>query len=202
MLRWLIVLALFVVAPAASAQPACWPDIPVKITKVEVTAPERGSLVYSASSIGLVYGWACTASDGKWHKIVVGGPWSSFVVDWLYVADKAMRGTPAERDALWNQYNPLAQPIDARLKPDLDAIMAVLPNPPAPSVWKVMPDPFRSDRKRPIYHVANGKRGASTGRYIDAGEPCSDVTKIAEFGAVYFLSVEGNPGTVARCVSP
>lgn len=201
MLRWLLVLALFVVAPATAAPPKCWPDpaMPISLEiAIKPTRVELGTVVYAASPVGLVFGWACKAADGTHNKVIAGGPWEAFAREWLYLADKALRGTVADREALWSQYSTVTE-WDARLQPDLDAVWALLPNAPAPIVWKVMPDPFRADKKRLVYVVANGKRGASTGRYVEAGTPCDPATTIVEYGPVYFLSVEGNPNTVARC---
>lgn len=198
MKRLLFALALlFVVQPAAAA-PSCWPDIPVQFSKVEVTAPELGDIVYSASPVGVVWGYTCKAADGKWWKVMGYGTWDQFPKDWLYILDTAIRGTEEQRRALWDKYA-VATTIDERLVPDWTAVAAKLPNPPPVTAWKVLPDPFRVDKKRLVYTVTNGRRGASTGQYIAAGEPCDPVTTITEFGPTYFLSVNGNPNTVARC---
>jgi hypothetical protein len=189
-----------------AAAPACWPDLtaPTLLKVGSATdKPELGEVVYAASSIGLVWGYACTTDGGKiWHKVIVAGAWSAFPADWLAILDTALRGTDADRTALWNKYA-TANAWDSRLQSDLDKIWALIPNPPpAPPavVWKVLADPFRTDKKRPIYNVAQGKRGTSTGRYIDAGQPCDPVTTITEYGGVTFLSVQGNATTVARCI--
>jgi len=207
--RWaaLCLLAL-VPASASSAAPSCWPDLGsptlLKIAgssdKVEV-----GEVIYAASSVGLVWGYTCVATDGKWYKVIAAGAWDKFPSDWLYILDTALRGTDADRAALWTKYA-TATEWDARLKPDLDAIWARLPTEPPPPpppptvVWKVLADPFRADKRRAVYNAANGKRGTVTTMTIAAGEPCDPVTTIAEYGPVYFLSVLGNPNLVARCV--
>lgn len=200
--------ALFVLwllpALVQAAPPACWPDIPAKFSKIEVTAPELGDILYSASSVGLVWGYTCKAADGTWHKVIAGGPWTAFPIEWAYIADTALRGTDAERRALWDKYA-TATAWDERLKPDLDAVWAKLPSPPPPPppvTWRVLADPFRADKKRLVYSVVSGKRGppVSPAQYVEAGAACDPAVTIEEFGSTFFLSVNGNPATIARCV--
>lgn len=207
MKRLLALFVLFIVSTsAAAAPPKCWPDVTLPIS-VEVarsvSAPlSYGEVVYAASTIGVVWGYTCKASDGIYYKVIAAGAWDSMPRDWLYIMDTLMRGTDADRAAAWDKYA-TAPEWDARLKTDLDMIWAQLPNAPAPppaEVWKVLADPFRTDKKRLVYNVVNGKRGTATAQYIAAGEPCNPVTKITELGPVYFLSVLGNPNLVARCV--
>ena len=57
--------------------------------------------------------------------------------DWLYIADTLMRGTDADRVAAWNKYATAGE-WDARLKTDLDAVWAMLPNPPPPVTCRSM----------------------------------------------------------------
>jgi hypothetical protein len=189
-----------VMAGAASAAPPCFPNLnpPSFQIVTEPNAPDLGEVVYSASPVGVVWGYTCQAADGKWWKVMGYGNWEQFPRDWLYVLDTAIRGTDADRRAIWDKYA-VGTTIDSRLVLDWDAVAKLLPNPPPVAVWKVLADPFRADKKRLVYTVVNGKRGASTGQYIDAGQPCDPVTTITEFGPVYFLSVQGNPLRVARC---
>jgi hypothetical protein len=204
--RW-AVLCLLASAPsiAFSAAPTCWPSLTsptfLKIAGPQ-DSPEVGEVIYSASPVGLVWGYSCIASDGKWYKVIAAGAWDKFPADWLYILDTVLRGTDADRTALWNKYATGTE-WDARLKPDLDAIWARLPSPPPPPaavLWRVLADPFRADKRRVIYNAAGGKRGTATTQTIAAGEPCDPVTTITEFGPVYFLSVLGKPNLVARCV--
>jgi hypothetical protein len=185
------------------AQPACWPDVSLPISFQVAKAPTApvkvGEIVYAASSVGLVFGWACIKANGEWYHVVSGGLWSDFRPDWLAIADAGLRGTTAERDALWAKYA-TATTYDPQLHPDVDAIKAALPRPVAAPAWVVLADPFRADKKRAVYSVVAGKRGAVTGQLVDAGAPCDPATTITEFGPTYFLSVLGNPATVARCV--
>jgi hypothetical protein len=186
---------------SVAAAPSCFPNMaPPTFIDVNGT-PKLGEVVYAASSVGVVWGYTCQDSTGKWWKVMAYGNWEQFPKDWLFILDTAIRGTDADRRALWDKYA-VATTIDERLIPDWDAVAKLLPNPPPPPVvteWKVLADPFRADKKRLVYSVVNGKRGASTGQYIAAGEPCDPVTTITEFGPTYFLSVNGNPNTVARC---
>jgi hypothetical protein len=199
-MRKLVFAALLAFSSAAGAAPPCFPKLTPPSFQIvtEPTAPELGEVVYSASPIGVVWGYTCQAADGKWWKVMAYGNWEQFPKDWLFVLDTAIRGTDAERRALWDKYA-TGTTIDARLVPDWDMVAKLLPNPPPVAEWKVLADPFRADKKRPVYNVAGGKRGTLTGQYIDAGQPCDPVTTITEFGPTYFLSVNGNPATVARC---
>jgi hypothetical protein len=187
-----------------AAAPSCWPDVSMPIGLVaagQTTRPAIGEVIYAASSIGLVWGYTCKAVDGQHYKVIAAGAWSSFPADWLRILDEAMRGTDVDRKALWDKYA-TSGAWDQRLQSDIDAIWAKLPNAPAvppPVLWKVVRDPFRTDGKRLIYSVVAGKRGPSLGQYVDAGAPCDPATTITEFGPTYFLSVNGNPNTVARC---
>lgn len=187
-----------------NAAPPCWPDIPPFMSpqsyRIETPGDKLpvGAVIFSASTVGLVWGYTCIDTDGKWWKVIAGGAWSEFPADWFYILDQAIRGDVNVRTQLWNKYA-TATEWDPRLKPDLDTIWAKLPSPPPFSVWKVVPDPFRADKKRLVYNVANGKRGTPTTQYVDAGTPCDPVTTITEFGPVYFMSVLGNPNLVARC---
>jgi hypothetical protein len=205
MKRVLLAAALFVAQPADAAPPACWPDVslPVSLVAGGPTAkPAIGEVIYAASSVGLVWGYTCKAADGTHYKIIAAGAWSAFPADWLRILDEAMRGTDADRAALWTKYA-TASAWDTRLQSDLDAIWAKLPAPPPPPppvTWRVLADPFRTDKKRIVYNAANGKRGTATAQYVDAGAPCDPAVTITEFGPTYFLSVLGNPGLVARCV--
>jgi len=198
-----LLLAALLLSPfAAGAAPPCFPKLtPPSFQIVTEPNPELGEVVYSASPVGVVWGYTCQAADGKWWKVMAYGNWEQFPKDWLFVLDTAIRGTDADRRALWDKYA-TGTTIDSRLVPDWDMVAKLLPNPPPPPVvteWKVLADPFRADKKRLVYNVVNGKRGTSTGQYIDAGQPCDPVTTITEYGAVYFLSVQGNPLRVARC---
>jgi len=199
-----LVLAALLVCSEVAAAPACWPDVsmPLTVEMADKTAgPKVGEVIYAASSIGLVWGYTCIASDGKWYKVIAAGAWDKFPADWLWQLDKAIRGTDADRKALWDKYS-TATAWDTRLQSDLDMIWAKLPVQPAappPVVWTVLRDPFRADGKRLVYNAANGKRGASSGQYVDAGAPCDPVTTITEFGGAVFMSVLGNPALVARC---
>lgn len=204
-MKRLLLTALLVFAQRAEAAPPCWPDLtaPTLLKVGSATdKPALGEVIYAASSVGLVWGYACKDAAGAWHRIVVGGPWTAFPPDWLSILDAALRGTDAQRAALWDKYA-TANAWDTRLQTDLDAIWAKLPlPPPLPPVvvWRVLADPFRADKKRIVYTVVNGKRGSATAQYVDAGAPCDPVTTITEFGPTYFLSVLGNPTLVARCV--
>jgi hypothetical protein len=208
-----LMLALLLASAAAYGQavtePKCWPDTSLPISVERLQSPTTigyGEIVYSASPIGLVWGWTCKASDGLYYKNIAAGPWSSFPVDWLYVADTLLRGTDADRVAAWRKYA-TATAWDTRLKTDIDAVWALLPNapaappPPPPVVWKVMADPFRADKSRLVYTVVAGKRGpaATPTQYVPAGTPCDPVTLITELGPAYFASVLGNPNLIARC---
>lgn len=199
MKRLLFALALLFVVQPATAAPACFPKMtPPTFIDVNGT-PKHGEVVYVASTVGLVWGYTCQAADGKWHYAIGYGTWDQFPKDWLFILDTAIRGTDADRRALWDKYAVANDTIDERLAPDWDKVAKLLPLPPPVTAWKVLPDPFRADKKRLVYTVTNGRRGASTGQYIAAGEPCDPVTTITEFGPTYFLSVNGNPNTVARC---
>lgn len=187
---------------AASAAPACWPDLSVPITAHAVRDKEAvkpGQIVYAASTVGLVWGYACAAPDGKYWKTIAAGPWTAFPADWLSLVDTLARGTATERAAAWDKYA-TATAWDERLKPDLDIVWAAIPSPAPAVAWVVLADPFRADKRRLVYTVAGGKRGAATSQYVDAGAPCDPVVTITELGPTYFLSVLGNPALVARCV--
>jgi hypothetical protein len=160
--------------------------------------PKLGEVVYAASYVGVVWGFTCQDSTGKWWKVVAYGNWEQFPRDWLYILDTAMRGTDSDRRTLWDKYA-TGTTMDARLQPDWDKIWSLLPNPPPVAAWKVLADPFRADKRRLVYNVVGGKRGTSTGQYIDAGQPCDPAVTITEYGPVYFMSVQGNPARVARC---
>lgn len=201
MLRFLAALLLAALPVLAQAQPHCWPDLtlPVSVQTVRApVAPKIGEVVYAASQVGLVFGWTCRAADGKAYKVIAAGPWTAFPADWLRELDLLIRGTEVERNAAWSKYA-VAPAWDERLRPDLDAVWALLPVPPAEN-WTVLADPFRADKKRLVYAAAGGKRGGATGQYVDAGAPCDPVTRIDEFGGISFLSVLGDPAKVARCV--
>lgn len=204
-MKRLLFAAALLFAPHADAAPPCWPDLtPPTLLRIGNATDKAvlGEVIYAASSVGLVWGFTCTTQDGKWYKTVAGGPWTAFPPDWLAILDTALRGTDADRKALWDKYATATQ-WDPRLQSDLDAIWAKLPNPPPPPpavVWKVLADPFRADKKRIVYNVVQGKRGTATTQFVDAGAPCDPVTTITEFGGVTFLSVLGNPALVARCV--
>lgn len=207
-----LVLALLC-SSAAAVAPKCYPDLTVPVSfqlGSGSAAVKVGEIVYAASPLGVIWGYACipVPPDGNWYHVVSGGLWADFPADWLSILDVAMRGTPADRDAAWVKYATLGT-FDPRLQSDVDAIKAKLPRPPPPpppppppttEVWKVLADPFRVDKKRLVYMVTAGKRGAPAGQLVDAGAPCDHVTKITEFGPIYFLSVLGNPALVARCV--
>lgn len=201
-MRRLLALALLVLAGSAAAAPSCWPDMSRPITVERAEAPTTpiviGEVVYAASSVGLVWGYTCKAGDGKHYKNIFAGAWSAFPIDWLFVMDTLMRGTDADRSAAYAKYA-TASAWDERLRPDLDKVWSLLPVPPPPVTWIVMPDPFRADKKRLVYAAPNGKRGLSTGLYVDAGAPCDPSVTIIEFGPVYFLSVLGDKAKVARC---
>jgi hypothetical protein len=207
MLRLAFALASLPMADALAAPPPCWPNVTLPISVEMARSPttvEYGDVVYSASQIGVVWGYSCKASDGLYYKVIAAGAWDVMPRDWLYIADTLLRGTDADRAAAWNKYVTAAQ-WDARLKSDLDMVWAQLPGPPPTppvSVWRVLADPFRSDKKRLIYTVVGGKRGPATSppQYIDAGAPCDPITTITEFGSTIFMSVLGNPALIARCV--
>lgn len=207
-----LILLTFVSTAAIAAPPKCWPDLSLPVSVEMLKAPVDigvGDIVYAASSIGIVWGYTCKASDGQHYKVIAAGAWENMPRDWLYIADTLMRGTDADRAAAWDKYA-TAGAWDERLRSDLDAVWAKLPNPPAPppvALWKVLADPFRADKKRLVYTAVPGvppstqwKRGPATSQYIDAGAPCDPVTTITEFGGVTFMSVLGNPALVARCV--
>jgi hypothetical protein len=140
------VLALLMFPAFVSAQPSCWPNtnLPISVHRADVSAPKLGDIVYSASSIGLVYGWACAKADGTWQHVVIGGPWSAFRPDWAAIADSLMRGSDADRAAAWKTYI-TGTTFDSRLQADVDSIRAKLPKPaaapplPAPGTWVVAP---------------------------------------------------------------
>jgi hypothetical protein len=217
-LHWLLglVVALVVVTPAAGAPPKCWPTATttpaqmvfnVEVANSPPTAVAIGSVVYAASSIGLVYGWTCKAPDGQHYKHLYGGPWTAFAQDWLYLADKAVRGTDADREALFNQYA-TATEIDARLKPDADKVLAMLPNAPvAPTPGSLVVAPTTvcaaADKdgagkclRRPTY-VWNGTTRATTAatEKADIGSACNPAV-----GALGFHGVLGRSDRVAPCV--
>lgn len=201
MKKLLAILLLTLIPTVALAVPQCFPKMtpPVIIDVTAGAVPKHGEVVYAASTVGLVWGYTCQAADGKWYIITGYGTWEQYPKDWLYIMDTAIRGTNADRQALWAKYA-TTDLIDERLLPDWEKIAALLPLPPLVTVWKVMPDPFRADKKRLVYTVVNGKRGPATIQYVDAGAACDPVTTITEYGPVYFLSVLGNPNLVARCV--
>jgi hypothetical protein len=192
------------------AQPKCWPDatLPTSLyiirDKTTIKPPiEYGEIIYAASPIGIVWGYTCKAPDGTYWKQIAAGAWENMPRDWLYIADTLLRGTDADRAAAWAKYA-TASEWDPRLKTDLDAVWALLPNAPPPpvvSAYIVMADPFRADKKRLVYTVVGGKRGPSVTPvlYIAAGEPCDPKVTITE-GTITFMSVLGNPGYVARCI--
>jgi hypothetical protein len=187
---------------AGAATPVCWPDLslPIQLNIVDKTqAPKVGEVIYVASSVGLVWGYTCIAPDGQWYAQIAAGAWDKFPADWLYQLDIAIRGTNADREALWNKYT-TASAWDTRLQSDLDAVWAKLPRQPAPTEWKVLRDPFRPDGKRLVYNVTGGKRGTPTSQYVEADAPCDPSVTISEFGGTIFMSVLGNPALVARCV--
>ena len=197
---WIGLVALLCLAGTAQAAPSCFPKLtPPSFQIVTEPNPELGEVVYSASPVGVVWGYTCQAADGKWWKIMAYGTWDQFPRDWLFILDTAIRGTDADRRALWDKYA-TGTTIDPRLVPDWEAVAKMLPNPPPVTAWKVLADPFRADKRRVVYTVVAGKRGAPTAQFVDAGAPCDPVTTITEFGPTYFLSVLGNPALVARCV--
>jgi hypothetical protein len=205
--RLVALVVLSLVAWNVAAQPTCWPDLTLPVqfeAKDKPVGPlQKGEVVYAASDVGLVWGYSCTDAQGVWWRVIAGGPWSAFPANWLAMLDRVIRGTDADRSALWKKYATV--PIDARLKSDVDAIWAMLPLPPPPPPavkWVVLADPFRADKRRLVYTVIAGKRGApaSPSQYVDAGAPCDPVTTITELGSTYFLSVLGDPNKVARCV--
>jgi hypothetical protein len=206
-MRLAFALASLPMADALAAPPPCWPNLTLPISVEMARAPttvEIGDVVYAASPVGVVWGYTCKAVDGQHFKIIAAGAWENMPRDWLYIADTLLRGTDADRAAAWNKYA-TASEWDARLKPDLDMVWAMLPNaPPPPPVvaWRVLADPFRTDKKRLVYTVVAGKRGPATSpaQYVDAGAPCDPVTTITEFGSATFMSVLGNPALIARCV--
>jgi hypothetical protein len=213
--RWLCVLGLMLcVVPAVAAPPKCWPSptptnllIGVEIAKSPPTSVAIGTVVYAASSVGLVYGWTCKAADGQHYKHIAGGPWEAFTRDWLYIADKALRGTDAEREALWNQYA-TASEWDSRLKPDLDMVWAMLPNAPvvpppgslvvAPTTVCAAADKDGAGKciRRPTY-AWNGSTRATTAaaEKVDVGSACNPA-----IGAAGFHGVLGRTDRVAPCV--
>jgi len=190
----------------ASAQPVCWPTTDLSSTSVIKFANgtekvDWGQVVYSPSSAGLVWGYACKTNTSL-HHYIFGGRWAQYVPEWAYIADTLMRGTDADKSAAYTKYM-TGTTIDPIFQGDVDKIKAMLPLLTAPTeVWKVMADPFRADKKRLVYNVVSGKRGSATSpaQYVDAGAPCDPAVKITEFGPVYFLSVLGKPNLVARCV--
>jgi hypothetical protein len=213
--RWLCVLGLMLcVVPAVAAPPKCWPSptptdllIGVQLAKTPPTSVAIGTVVYAASSVGLVYGWTCKAADGQHYKHLYGGPWTAFAQDWLYLADKAIRGTDADREALFNQYA-TATEIDARLKPDADKVLAMLPSPPAPPVagsLVVAPTTIcaTADKdgagkclRRPTYAWNGSTRStAAAAEKVDVGSACNPA-----IGAAGFHGVLGRTDRVAPCV--
>lgn len=202
-MRLLLLLAALLLPALAAAAPACWPDVSLPITFKARGAtgepPKIGEVVYAASAVGLVWGYSCIAPDGSWRRIIAGGSWDEFPRDWLAIVDAAMRGTAADRAAVWDKHA-TATAWDERLRQDLDAVWALLPVPPPPSAWKVLADPFRADKRRLVFTVVGRKRGPATSpaQYVDAGAPCDAVTRITE-GALEYLSVLGDPAKVARC---
>lgn len=201
MKKWLAAL-LFGVSTAVSAVPPCFPVTtpPTFIIATDAVKrpPELGEVVYTASPIGLVWGYTCKDDKGLWWKVMAWGTWDIIPKDWLYIMDVAIRGTDADRKALWNKYAVVAT-MDERLLGDWIAVQALLPNPPMASEWKVLADPFRADKKRVVFNAANNRRTTPTTQFVDAGAPCNPATTIVEYGGITFMSVLGNPNFVARC---
>lgn len=201
MKKWLAALLLGF-STAVTAAPPCFPITTpptfIIATDPQTRKPELGEIVYVASPVGLVWGYTCKDEKNQWWKVMAWGTWDIIPKDWLYIMDVAIRGTDADRRALWDKYAVVAT-MDERLQGDWKVVNALLPNPPPVTEWKVLADPFRADKKRLVYNVVNGKRGTPTNQYVDAGAPCDPVTTITEFGPSYFLSVLGNPNLVARC---
>lgn len=222
LLRSAMVVSLVCLATPAAAQPACWPDtsLPVKfqVARAPVGTIKPGEVVYAASPLGLVFGWACIAPDGTWRHMIAGGPWTAFTPDWLATADTLLRGTAADRNAAWVKY--ATGPIDARLKPDVDAIMAMLPKPPPlvppPPLPPPPPPPVISafvvaptticptvDKdaggkcfRRPTYAWDGKVRAiAAAAEKADIGSACD-----ATVGATGFHGVLGRTDRVALCV--
>lgn len=208
MKRVVVIAALLLCAQVVSAQPSCWPNLslPTTLQKTSDGPARVGDIVYAASSIGLVWGYACIASDGTMRHIIVGGPWTAFQADWLAVADQLYRGTDADRAAAWSKYV-TATTIDARLQPDVDAVKARLPKPPpAPTAgsYVVMATticaPADKDAggrciRRQTYVWAGGTRGAAAAERVDIGAPCDP-----SIGAAGFYGVLGRTDRVALCV--
>lgn len=205
----IVIVALFAWAFApAFAAPGCWPDRtrPITLLRVDDVAPKVGDIVYAASSVGLVWGYACIAPDGSWRHVVGGGPWSAFAADWLAIADQLYRGSEAELAAAWNKYA-TSTTIDARLQSDVDAVKARLPKPPpAPTAgsYVVMATticaPADKDAggrciRRQTYVWAGGTRGAAAPERVDIGAPCDP-----SVGAAGFYGVLGRTDRVALCV--
>lgn len=197
----LLLALLFVIAPSViMAAPSCFPQMSPPTFQVVTgpNTPKIGEVVYSASPVGLVWGYTCQAADGKYFKVMGWGTWEQIPKDWLFIMDQAIRTDDAGRRALWDKYA-VVNTIDERMVNDWKAVNALLPNAPVVPEWKVLADPFRADKKRLVYTVVNGKRGPATTQYVDAGAPCDPVTTITEFGPSYFMSVLGNPNLIARC---
>lgn len=200
-------LLLFTSMAAGAIAPKCWPDLSLPVRVETLKAPAQlvaiGSVVYAASTVGIAWGYSCRAADGQHYKVIAAGAWDAMPRDWAAIADTLLRGTDADRAAAWDKYA-TASEWDPRLKPDLDAVWALLPVPPPVARWTVLADPFRADKQRLVYTVVSGKRGPATNpaRYVAAGVACDPIVTIAELGPSYFLSVLGDPNLVARCVKP
>lgn len=205
---WFGLLALLCLAGPAHAAPSCFPNM-APPTFVDLTGtPKLGEVVYSASTVGLVWGYTCQASDGKWWKIAAYGTWDQFPRDWLFILDTAMRGTDADRRALWDKYA-VGTPLDARLKPDFDKIVAMLPVPPAapaPGTFVVAPTTIcpTADKsgtacvRRATYAWNNATKvrtTTATAEKVDIGSACDPA-----IGAAGFYGVLGRTDRVAPCV--
>lgn len=212
-MKWLtrIAIVLALVAPTAAAAqtpPSCWPNLSSPTfwrTADNMNTVAEGQIVYAASTVGLVWGYACKAADGKLDHVIAGGAWSEFPIDWLAIADVLARGTDSDRAAAWRKYA-TGTTIDARLEPDIKAVKAKLPvppPPPKPGGWVVAPtaictaaDKDASGKcfRRAAYLWAGGVRGPVSGT-ADIGSAC-DLT----VGAGGFYGVNGRTDRVAPCV--
>jgi len=201
-----ILAALLAVSPAEAAVPPCWPNLNAGITltikPATTTEPVAvGDIIYAASSVGLIWGYACV-SNGIWYHNVAGGQWSSFPASWAAIADTMIRGTDADRVAAWNKYATV-DPIDPLLQPDVVAIKKLLPTPPPiippppPVVEYWIVATFAANLDRPAYPVVAGVRKTTSNGRALVGSVCNCTVKFVETST--YCGVNGRLDQVAIC---
>lgn len=205
---WFGLLALLCLTGPAHAAPACFPTMTPPTFVDSNGTPKLGEVVYAASTVGVVWGYTCKDSAGKWWAAIGYGTWDQFPRDWLSILDAGIRGTDADRRALWDKYA-VATTIDERLVADWNKIAALLPRPPAapaPGTFVVAPTTIcpAADKsggvciRRSSYAWDNATKVRTTtaaAEKVDIGSACDPAV-----GAAGFYGVLGRTDRVAPCV--